>query len=264
VAPLTSRIIILFLAITSGCVRAVEPGKIGVDPVKTVKSRLSEVRGLAFIADVPVLVETKESLSKRLQADLEAHESEKKRADKSIAYAKLGLLPPGADLSRTFLNYYSPQVEGFYDSTTEKIFLLNRKNPSTKAGALSREDADEIDMRVLVHELTHALQDQHFSLARKLRAPASGDRVLALTAVAEADALLAEYAYLFGGLQEWLPPYVRQVLQNEMRDLDYSAVPAVIADKVRFQYLSNPRLRTPGVSPGVKASESWEGFTELC
>jgi hypothetical protein len=25
--------------------------------------------------------------------------------------------------------------------------------------------------------------------------------------------------------------------------------------------LSNLRLRTPGVSPGVKASEGWEGFT---
>jgi len=29
-------------------------------------------------------------------------------------------------------------------------------------------------------------------------------------------------------------------------------------------FLSNPRLRTPGVSPGVKASEGWEGFVGLC
>ena len=30
------------------------------------------------------------------------------------------------------------------------------------------------------------------------------------------------------------------------------------------QDLSNLRLRTPGVSPGVKASEGWEGFAGLC
>ena len=28
--------------------------------------------------------------------------------------------------------------------------------------------------------------------------------------------------------------------------------------------LSNLRLRTPGVSPGVKASQGWEGFYWLC
>ncbi len=33
---------------------------------------------------------------------------------------------------------------------------------------------------------------------------------------------------------------------------------------VKSLILSNLRLRTPGVSPGVKASEGWEGFAELC
>ena len=32
----------------------------------------------------------------------------------------------------------------------------------------------------------------------------------------------------------------------------------------RAWFLSNLRLRTPGVSPGVKASEGWEGFAGLC
>ncbi len=39
--------------------------------------------------------------------------------------------------------------------------------------------------------------------------------------------------------------------------------PSNEAKKVRVggrDYLSNPRLRTLGVSPGVKASEGWEGF----
>ena len=30
--------------------------------------------------------------------------------------------------------------------------------------------------------------------------------------------------------------------------------------RVTVSLLSNPRLRTPGVSPGVKASEGWEVF----
>jgi len=38
----------------------------------------------------------------------------------------------------------------------------------------------------------------------------------------------------------------------------------LITEAEFMQKLSNLRLRTPGVSPGVKASEGWEGFVGLC
>ncbi len=95
--------------------------------------------------------------------------------------------------------------------------------------------AEKIDRRALVHELTHGLQDQHFSLAAKLRPSVNGDQVLALRSIAEADAILSEHAYLFGGL-DGAVEYVLQLIQSGAGEPVFSGVPAVIADKMQFQY----------------------------
>jgi hypothetical protein len=158
---------------------------------------------------------------------------ERRREDTSVAYVKLGLLPRSADLRNSLLNYYSSQAQGFYNSTTKTIVMLEGHNPSTASASLPGEG---INTRVLVHELTHALQDQHFSLAARLRRSINGDQVLALRSVAEGDAILSEYAYLFGGLEDWVPGYAREVLDAGAGESVFPGVPVVIADKMRFQY----------------------------
>lgn len=233
---ITSQILFLVSIATAGCVSAVgrDGHTNGVDPIQAIKDRLSEVRGLAFSAEVPILFETKERVNERLKSDLEAGRENIKREDLSLAYAKLGLLPSGVDLSSSLLNYYSSQALGFYNSTTKEIVLSDGQDRA----AMSNSPLSEETSKVLTHELTHALQDQHFSLAVKLRRSHNGDQILALRSVAEADAILSEYAYRFGGLQDWVPDYVRQIVKAETRDSGFSDVPAVIMDKMRFQYSS--------------------------
>jgi hypothetical protein len=229
------QLLCLFLTGISGCVSGVGlgPDTNGDDPIRTLKHRLSEVRGLAFTAEIPILFETKEGLTERLAADLKADFGERRRQDISLAYAKLGLLPRKVDLRSSLLNYYSAQAQGFYNSTTKKIVMLEEQNLSTMSASLP---GDGIDTRTLVHELTHALQDQHFSLAVRLRPSVNGDRVLALRSVAESDAILSEYAYLFGGLEHWVPGYAREIIEAGAGESVLPGVPAVIADKMRFQY----------------------------
>jgi hypothetical protein len=233
---ITRQIIFLFLtATTASCLNSVgqDPDTNAVDPIRTLKYRLSEVRGLAFKAEVPIVKQTKEGLNNRLAADLQADMGDRRREDLSLAYVKLGLLPRGVDLRSSLLSYYSSQAQGYYNSTTKEVVLLEGQNP---LAMLNSSLGEGIDARVLVHELTHALQDQHFSLAARLRPSVNGDQMLALRSVAEADAILSEYAYLFGGLYDWVPGYARAIIEADARELVFPGVPAVIADKMRFQY----------------------------
>ena len=59
-------------------------------------------------------------------------------------------------------------------------------------------DLDDVDVRVtLVHELTHALQDQHFDLTKLDRGVKTSGEDFALTALVEGDATSVEDDYLF-------------------------------------------------------------------
>src|SRR5260221_9242544 len=71
------------------------------------------------------------------------------------AMAAIGLLPQKYPLREKYIDLLSEQVAAFYDQHQHKLFMY--------------EDAslDNAQNRVvLAHELTHALQDQHFGLKR--------------------------------------------------------------------------------------------------
>ncbi len=93
----------------------------------------------------------------------------------------LGTIPKQYDYDRCVASDYSGDVLAFYHPDRHAIVL-----PSWVA-----TPAD-----VLIHETVHALQDQHFNLS-KLRTAAnvSNDRALALSALAEGDAVWVQEAY---------------------------------------------------------------------
>jgi len=100
--------------------------------------------------------------------------------------AALGLLPPDFELLTELRAHLESRVRGFYDPDSETLFL---------AADLAWPAAEE----TLVHELSHALQDQHFDLAQKLGfQPGDGDGTAALLALAEGDATAATLDVLEG------------------------------------------------------------------
>jgi len=76
-------------------------------------------------------------------------------------------------------------VGGFYDSTTKRIVL--------RAGRL-----DVAGRVALAHELTHALQDQHFGISRIYRKAERTGSFEAAQALIEGDAVWVESEYLVG------------------------------------------------------------------
>ena len=94
------------------------------------------------------------------------------------------------------------EIAGFYDPRDKKLFLIvelppegqKPKKPSVLGrmfGARPSFDPDEQKM-VLVHEMTHALQDQHFDLeALDLQVKHDDDALVAFASLVEGDATVA-------------------------------------------------------------------------
>src|ERR1051326_1400489 len=73
-----------------------------------------------------------------------------------LVLKKFGLLPKDFDLQSFLVSLLEEQVAGYYDAKTKTVNLLDWVIP-------------DLQRPVLAHELTHALQDQSFSLDKWLR-----------------------------------------------------------------------------------------------
>jgi hypothetical protein len=123
--------------------------------------------------------QVKAFLEQRIREEIRPEEI---RAEE-ILLKKLGFLPENFDLKKTMLDLLSEQAAAFYDYRKKRLFVVE------SAGG-------EIQHSVLVHEIAHALADQHFDLARFIRrVRQSDDAALARLAVMEGQAtwLMAEY-----------------------------------------------------------------------
>src|SRR5688572_28516607 len=98
-------------------------------------------------------------------------------------YVTLGIMPADLDLQRLLLDLYTEQVVGYYDPKTKKLFVVS--------------GADRETVRpVLVHELVHALQDQHTNLDSLIARDRGNDRQTAAHAAMEGHAVVVMFAAL--------------------------------------------------------------------
>jgi hypothetical protein len=109
---------------------------------------------------------------------------------------------------------------------------------------------------VLAHELTHALQDQHFGLSTGRADVGEDDAQLAQRAVYEGDATLAGYAALLGTLRPGTAVSLARKLEAADAQMarDYPDVPALIRESVVFQYAAGVNFVSWAYKNG-----GWEG-----
>jgi hypothetical protein len=100
-----------------------------------------------------------------------------------LAYVTLGVLPDTLDLRALLLDLYTEQVLGYYDPRSETLYLVEG------------EDLDVL-RPVLVHELVHALQDQHTDIDALVAFERGADRQAAAHAALEGHAMVVMFAVL--------------------------------------------------------------------
>src|SRR5207302_7060871 len=135
---------------------------------------------LNFLRPVTYDVLTREGIKRTIEQKMREQFSEEEFKNVGIGLAALGLLPRDYPLKQKYIELLGEQVAAFYDQHAHKLFMF--------------EDArlDQFQNRIiLAHELTHALQDQHFGLEKlPLEMKTNDDRAVAASALVEGDATL--------------------------------------------------------------------------
>jgi hypothetical protein len=159
-----------------------------------------------------------------------------------------GLLPETLDLASYYPKLLSSQVAGYYDPARRYLALVQREGGLLGKGAGEEESAAE-DM-VLIHELVHALQDQHFDLQKFAPADPMSDAATARAALVEGDATLAMMSYMTSvnveempgiaeAMERWMsdPAQIAAAMPDMPGGAELARAPAFIRDSLLFGYL---------------------------
>jgi len=150
---------------------------------REVSAKVETIRGMKFKTPVTVKIITGAQVREEFKSKLDPKDEEELRHTQE-AYIQLGLVPPGTDLVKGYLKLGESGLAGFYEHGSGTFYLLDY---------VSAEEAKG----VMAHELTHALEDQHYDLAAIHRkAGDNADHATAITAVIEGSAMAVMLAYL--------------------------------------------------------------------
>lgn len=179
---------LLFVFILTSCLQA--------SPLAPGMKAVEEIRGRKFLHDVRNVTIDRSELTANLQAQMQ------KGLPYSIAewetmLRSLQLLDADSGPAMpTLLALYESQVLAFYDAQGHTYYSI-RQLPKLPPEVAKMADPKMLEETVMVHELTHALQDQHFDLAKKEMAlMRDTDGNLAYHSVLEGEAVLVMVAHM--------------------------------------------------------------------
>jgi hypothetical protein len=132
----------------------------------------------------------KADVEKYAAGQLAKEEYAKSFAQEELSMKKLGFLPRDFNLKEFLVKSTGQGIAAYYDDETKTISMLNWVPPD-------RQEP------ILAHELTHALQDQNYDLAKWMKAGkkageagATDDSAVARKAVVEGQAMVVYVDYL--------------------------------------------------------------------
>jgi hypothetical protein len=201
----------------------------------SVMPRLQVLAGLPQKSPVQMSLQPRDSLRKYIEARMNEELPTAELEGIRKTYVALGLIPAELDLRALLLDLYTEQVVGYYDPDAKKLFVVE--------GA----DRDQVQP-VLVHELVHALQDQHTNLDSLISRERGNDHQSAAQAAIEGHATMVMFAFLAeaqaGGpvdprvlpdIGEQVRPSIEQ--QNSQFPV-FQKAPRILKETMLFPYAS--------------------------
>ncbi len=171
----------------------VAPGQRRV--LEELMSQVAEVRGLQWKEPLNLRVVPRQEMVRRLRAANARDTDPAQVAAEEATLKLLGLIPAGLDYARLLDDLQSGVVLGFYDPETKELYVA--------VGDVNELDSSE--KSTIVHEMTHALTDQHFAYGPKTIALDKADKAdeyMAFSALLEGDARLTELLWMEEHLSE--------------------------------------------------------------
>ncbi len=143
----------LCVAPKNGSKKPVRPGTTP-DAIAQVEHEVEAVRGFTY--DHPVAVDpiTQAQMDAKLTRSFDDTYPADLYDRRTLAWRTIGVIGPQQDLRRALLAFQTGQVIGFYDPENGQLVYIGDTS------------LDLNERFVLAHELTHAIDDQHFDLTR--------------------------------------------------------------------------------------------------
>jgi hypothetical protein len=155
----------------------------GLALVREISASVEQLRGLRFTTPVAMQVISGATARENFKAMIDPQSEEESRHVQN-AYAQLGLVPRGTDLTKASLDLAEKGVDGYYEPGSKTFFLLDHVAPADVRG-------------IIAHELTHALEDQNYDLvAVQKKAEGDADRATAIRSLIEGSAMVVMFAFL--------------------------------------------------------------------
>jgi hypothetical protein len=193
----------------------------------------ARLRGLEPKAPIKKGVKSREEISKFLNQKVREDYDPGRTLQEGKMLRKLGMLPEGVDYQQMILNLLTEQIEGYYDPEQKTFFI---------ASWLPAEGQEP----VMVHELTHALQDQYFDVKKILnnaRQSENDDLTLAQQALLEGDGMVVMLQYILNPMKRHFAevPNLAFAMQMQMEAAQaqykvLKTVPRFLKDTLIFPY----------------------------
>jgi hypothetical protein len=154
--------------------------------VRAMIARVSRARGLPALREVAIKILDRDQILARIKTHVDDDVPKASIIDEGEALAALELVPTEYDFLEGSYKLIQGRIAGFYEPEDQTMYLVDD---------LDDDEAAE----TLAHELDHALQDQTYPLAPMMKyAPSQADRLGAIHALVEGDAMSAMYDVVAG------------------------------------------------------------------
>ncbi|HVF92241.1 MAG TPA: DUF6782 family putative metallopeptidase [Blastocatellia bacterium] len=206
---------------------AIRDSASALDATEEVLQSVSRLRRLKPKHSVRSNLRTRDEIKESVIRDMTESTTPEEFAASEKTLAKLGLVPGDFRLRDYMVSLLREQVAGFYEPKTQEFFL-----------AAWIPIAEQ--KTVIAHELTHALQDQHFNLRRFEKWPkGDSDAELAAHALIEGDATVTMILYDYDQNKGQMSlPGTDSSADDDSKYPVLAKAPAVLRESLQFPYIN--------------------------
>jgi hypothetical protein len=215
-----------------------------------VLQQVSVITGLKLLTPLKKTLRSREEIRAYVIREMDEEKNPAERYAEARSAEAFGLLPKGFDLDNFMIDLLTEQIAGLYDPKAREFYI---------ADWIPLDD----QRMVMAHELTHALQDQHFQIeAWEKAARPNDDAELAREAVLEGSAMAAMIDYLLKGTGHSvadLPAIDPSIFAGDMsKSPKLQEAPPFLKDAMIFPYFGGLTFSTAILKPA-----GWNGLSAV-
>lgn len=158
------------------------------DGIDEAVAQLSKITGLERLRKVQKDTITRSGIKQFLEEKIKEEVRPEDIRLEELSLKRFGLVPKDFDLKSATVDLITEQAAAFYDFRKKKLFILEGDEPNIPGANGDKEFGKAAQRMIVVHELAHALADQHFDLGKFIRKSRNDDSSTARMAVMEGQA----------------------------------------------------------------------------